>query len=91
MPATNPNSPGSQPTPDRPTWSSQALSRCLPTSEWMLSMAVLPVLTGFVGIRMLATATAELGELAEEIFRGDRLPLLNIPQPQSNETSMVEQ
>ena len=54
-------------------------------------MAVLPVLTGFVGIRMLATATAELGELAEEIFRGDRLPLLNIPQPQSNETSMVEQ
>lgn len=40
---------------------------------------VLTLLTG----QALATLFQELGELSEEIFRGDRLPLLEQPQSSS--------
>ena len=62
-------------------WGQRAIESLLPDSEWVLGFAVLPVLAGVVGIRLAAGATADLGELAEEIFRGDRLPILKLPQP----------
>ncbi|HEY9690129.1 MAG TPA: hypothetical protein V6D46_09055 [Coleofasciculaceae cyanobacterium] len=72
-------------TPDRveqaALWGQRAIESCLPGSEWVLGLAVLPMLAGVVGIRLVTGATADLGELAEEIFRGDRLPILKLSQP----------
>jgi hypothetical protein len=41
-----------------------------------LSVATLPFLLGYLGLRLGAKALQELGEASEEIFRGDRLPIL---------------
>jgi len=35
-------------------------------------------LIGLVGGKALAEVSQEIGKLAEEVFRGDRLPLLNL-------------
>lgn len=56
----------------------RAIDPLLPPPEWLVGLAVLPVLTGLVGVRVAGRAMAELGELAEEIFRGDRLPILTL-------------
>jgi hypothetical protein len=45
-----------------------------------LSVATIPVLIGFLAIRATAKALGELGEKSEEVFRGDRLPLLHFPE-----------
>ena len=42
----------------------------------LIGLVTLPVLIGMVGVRALAEGLRELGSLSEEIFRGDRLPLL---------------
>lgn len=44
-----------------------------------LSLATVPVLLGVLGGRAMLQAVQELGQLSEEIFRGDRLPLLTFP------------
>ncbi len=58
----------------------RAIDPLLPPPEWLVGAAVLPVLTGLVGVRLAGRALAELGELAEEVFRGDRLPILTLGQ-----------
>ena len=48
----------------------------------LVGLATVPVLAGMVGVRALAEGLRELGSLSEEIFRGDRLPVLefsNLP------------
>lgn len=45
-----------------------------------LSLATVPVIIGFLAIRATAKALGELGEKSEEVFRGDRLPLLHFPE-----------
>jgi hypothetical protein len=45
--------------------------------EILLGLATLPVLAGLVGIHAIAQSIQELGVLSEEIFRGDRLPILD--------------
>ena len=45
-----------------------------------LSVATIPVLMGLLAIRATAKALEELGEKSEEVFRGDRLPLLHFPE-----------
>ncbi len=47
--------------------------------DLLLSLATVPVLIGIVGIKVVTTTLRELGEVSEEIFRGDRLPVLNSP------------
>ncbi|KAM3090215.1 hypothetical protein ACKFKG_30690 [Phormidesmis sp. 146-35] len=46
--------------------------------EVLLGLATLPVLVGLVGVNAIAQSVQELGMLSEEIFRGDRLPVLNL-------------
>ncbi|MGV0027782.1 hypothetical protein [Phormidesmis priestleyi] len=46
--------------------------------EILLGLATLPVLAGLVGINAIAQSIQELGVLSEEIFRGDRLPILDL-------------
>ncbi len=47
----------------------------------LLSFATVPLLVGLVGAKALAEAVRELGLLSEDLFRGDRLPILNVPEP----------
>lgn len=72
-------------------WGQRAIESCLPSSEWLLGLAVLPMLAGVVGIRLATGATADLGELAEEIFRGDRLPILKLPQPGTEPVAVADE
>jgi hypothetical protein len=46
---------------------------------FLLSLATAPVLLAFVGGRALSKAVYELSVFSEEIFRGDRLPVLHFP------------
>jgi len=41
------------------------------------------LVTGLVVGKVIAKFAQEMGSLSEEIFRGDRLPVLNFPQNQA--------
>ena len=53
------------------------------TSNSMTSLVIavttIPVVTLILAIRGIARATLEVGQLSEELFRGDRLPILTFP------------
>jgi hypothetical protein len=51
------------------------------TTLWV-SLATFPVLLGILAAHSLAENLRELGQASEEIFRGDRLPILNFPEPE---------
>lgn len=56
-----------------------AANAALRSPDLWLSLATLPVLMGVLGGRAVLQSMQELGQLSEEIFRGDRLPLLTFP------------
>lgn len=47
------------------------------SAEVLLSVATVPVLLVLVGGKALAGLAQEIGQMSEEVFRGDRLPILN--------------
>jgi hypothetical protein len=47
------------------------------SSTWV-SLATMPFLASLVGGQALASTIQAVGVLSEEIFRGDRLPLLDL-------------
>lgn len=51
------------------------------STEILLSLSTAPLLLILVGSRVLATALREMGQTSEEVFRGDRLPILRISHP----------
>lgn len=48
--------------------------------EIALSVLTVPVLGGLVGARSLQQGLINFGEASEELFRGDRLPILHFQQ-----------
>jgi hypothetical protein len=46
-----------------------------------LSCLTLPFLGALLLAENLAKGSIELGKMSEEIFRGDRLPILTFPEP----------
>lgn len=46
----------------------------------LVSLATGPLLLALVGSRTLERLLLELGQTSEELFRGDRLPILSFPQ-----------
>ncbi|WP_233746116.1 hypothetical protein [Leptodesmis sichuanensis] len=55
--------------------------------DLLISLTTVPLLVGLVGTKALTQVAQELGQLSEEVFRGDRLPLLKFPsQPSSIDT-----
>ncbi|BBA79286.1 hypothetical protein RGRSB_0746 [cyanobacterium endosymbiont of Rhopalodia gibberula] len=44
-----------------------------------LSLATAPFLGSLLIVHQIAHGLGELGEASEEVFRGDRLPILNFP------------
>jgi hypothetical protein len=53
-----------------------------------LSVATTPFLLGLVTLRSLEQTLLEASRVSEEIFRGDRLPILHLPNslPQNLDT-----
>lgn len=47
--------------------------------ELLISLATVPLVVGVVGAQALTQIAQELGQWSEEVFRGDRLPLLKFP------------
>lgn len=47
-------------------------------TDALLSMMTVPLLVGVLGAKVMADAMRGLGQTSEELFRGDRLPLLTI-------------
>ncbi len=59
--------------------------------DLLLSLATVPLVVGLVSTQVLTQFTQELGEWSEEMFRGDRLPLLKFPNhPSSVDTGDPE-
>lgn len=50
-----------------------------PLTSLYLSLTTLPYLLGTLALKSLEAGLAALGEASEEVFRGDRLPLLDFP------------
>lgn len=50
-------------------------------SDLLLSLSTAPVLLGIVSLHALGRLTVELGEVSEELLRGDRLPVLHFHSP----------
>jgi|GEM_PF-1587989 len=48
-------------------------------AEVLVSLTTGPVLLGILGTRTAATFLQDIGQVSEELFRGERLPLLNFP------------
>jgi hypothetical protein len=64
----------------RPSGSKSTTDRSPQISSTLLvGVATVPVLAGIVVGKALAQVAQELGSLSEELFRGDRLPLLQFP------------
>lgn len=49
-----------------------------------VGLGTAPLLLGLLSARAIATAMQEMGTASEEIFRGDRLPVLKITPPDSD-------
>jgi hypothetical protein len=62
-------------------------SSLTPANLW-LSLATAPFLLSLVAFKSLSQSLIEIGEASEEIFRGDRLPMLNFPDSQKNEDTL---
>ena len=45
----------------------------------MIAVTTIPVIALILATRGVARATLEVGQLSEELFRGDRLPILTFP------------
>ncbi|MGK7946525.1 MAG: hypothetical protein AB4058_18850 [Microcystaceae cyanobacterium] len=52
----------------------------------LLSLVTPPFLLGITVIDSLTQGLKELGSMSEEIFRGERLPLLNFPEVEPDNT-----
>ncbi|MEP0858859.1 hypothetical protein NDI49_03330 [Trichocoleus sp. ST-U3] len=51
------------------------------TPEILLSLATVPMLLGVLGIKAVSELLCAIGQNSEEVFRGDRLPVLHVPTP----------
>jgi hypothetical protein len=49
------------------------------SSDVLVSVATAPLLVALVGSKVLAELVQKLGLASEEVFRGDRLPVLHMP------------
>ncbi|MDY6804993.1 MAG: hypothetical protein SXA11_14475 [Cyanobacteriota bacterium] len=54
------------------------------SSDILLSLATIPVVFGIFASRSAGKLMSSLGESSEEIFRGDRLHILDFPESQQD-------
>lgn len=53
--------------------------------ELLLSAATVPLLAGLIAARVASEIVMNLSQASEEIFRGDRLPILHFTQNTDSE------
>jgi hypothetical protein len=53
----------------------------LPPPTLLVGLAAAPLLAGLIGGRLVVQLFHDCGELSEELFRGDRLPILPLSPP----------
>jgi len=56
----------------------------IPT-EFLLSLATGPLLLGVISLEAIFSGLQAAGISSEELFRGDRLPILHFPDASSND------
>lgn len=56
------------------------MSQVSPLLKIGLSCTTFPLLLGLGALPILTKALIELGQASEEVFRGDRLPVLSFPE-----------
>jgi hypothetical protein len=56
----------------------------------MLSLATGPLLLTVLGAKAMTQLMQEVGQMSEEVFRGDRLPILDVSLRQSSQPNQVE-
>jgi len=56
----------------------------------MLSLATGPLLLTVLGAKAMTQLMQEVGQMSEEVFRGDRLPILDVSLSQSSQPNQVE-
>ncbi|PSF39055.1 hypothetical protein C7H19_03105 [Aphanothece hegewaldii CCALA 016] len=57
------------------------------TTSFWLSLATSPFLLAYLGLRSVSEWLTEAGKNSEEVFRGDRLPVLNFPSKEDQTSS----
>ncbi|HHP7243301.1 MAG TPA: hypothetical protein ACFE0H_01300 [Elainellaceae cyanobacterium] len=57
------------------------------SSDILISVATAPLLLGILGGKVLTELLCDFGQASEEIFRGDRLPILNVSHQTSDSSS----
>lgn len=65
-----------EPAVDERQWTAAVPSRSPSLLRLAIGAATLPLLSGIVASRWLGAGLGQLGSASEELFRGDRLPLL---------------
>ncbi|UZQ54777.1 hypothetical protein OOK60_01455 [Trichothermofontia sichuanensis B231] len=61
--------------------SASPTQRPSPAYSWLLSSLTPPLLCTLIGCDVLLVGLVQVGQASEEVFRGDRLPLLPLPSP----------
>lgn len=56
----------------------------------IVSLAIPPFLASLVAGKVLAKLVEDVGVSSEELFRGDRLPILPFPDPPAAESSAAD-
>jgi hypothetical protein len=56
-----------------------AMSNSKVSTDILLSLTTIPLLIGVLGMKAATDFLQTVGQASEEIFRGDRLPVLNQP------------
>lgn len=69
----------STPEPQLESQTSQAAPFKMP-SDWLISLATTPILLVLGGSKVLVDTVLDFSQASEEVFRGDRLPVLKFPQ-----------
>ncbi|MBD2120199.1 hypothetical protein [Trichocoleus sp. FACHB-262] len=59
------------------------------SSPW-LSLATVPLLAFLLSGKALAECVQELGQMSEELFRGDRLPNIDFPVTHASNSEISE-
>jgi hypothetical protein len=60
------------------------LDKSQSTANLLLSIATTPMILTFMALNTITDALIEMGQTSEEVFRGERLPILNLSEKENN-------
>ncbi|MEQ8464676.1 hypothetical protein [Coleofasciculus sp. F4-SAH-05] len=60
------------------------------SADLLLSLATGPMIVGVISLNTIGSWLQQVGEASEEVFRGDRLPILPFPDPPPSSNDCVQ-